>query len=477
LLFTAVLRLPSLNALEGEAKRAPFQRLLGRRVPDHKLFSADTAARSLDSLAHEPLRRLLYDVVWQAERNKAFRDGPVGARRCVALDGWQAFSSYHRRCDHCLTRQVRTAQGEITQYYHSFVVAYLLGKELELVLDFEPLRPADLRRKQGQATDHHDGEQTAALRLLERLHTEFGSFIDLFVLDALYANGPMMTRLSEYDYGAIITVKKETDEPLKDALAIMRVQPSRQSWTDEEKREHIEVWDVDQIKTLDTFKGQVRVVRADVSSIRTGKTTTWCAAVVGARARQLPARTVHRVQRMRWHEENTAFKNGLQSVGSVLAPHPCLSPQARSRDRRAPSLATRLQPDAALRLPAAAALPQTQGPLRHHPRPRRRDGPGRVHREGPRALGAPVRHELKRWRPRPLSVDPRSEAAGNGLQVVAQSRQSTLPKRGPENPPHSLRQSPTGAKPFPTPIPPPGHGAPRPKVRSPCHELARDPPS
>ena len=289
LLFTAVLRLPSLNALEGELRRSPFQRLMGRQAtPGRKLFSADTAARVLDSLEHEPLRRLLYDLVWKAERNKAFRDGPAGARRCVALDGWEAFSSYRRHCDHCLTRQVRIAKTEATQYYHSFVVAWLLGEDLELVLDFEPLRTVDLRRKQGEITDKHDGEQTAALRLLDRLHAEFGSFIDLVVLDALYVNGPVMTRLSEHDYGGIITAKKETDEPLKDALAIMNGQPPSQIWNDDEKQEHIEAWDIDQLDTLTTFKGKARVVRAVVSSDRVGKTTTWCCAVVGARARKLP---------------------------------------------------------------------------------------------------------------------------------------------------------------------------------------------
>lgn len=313
LLFTAVLRLPSLNALEGELKRLPFQRLLGRRAPEgRKLFSADTAARVLDSAEHDPLRRLLYDIVWKAERNKAFRDGPVGARRAVALDAWEAFSSYHRHCGHCLTRKVRTAKGELPQYYHSFVFAWLLGDDLELVLDFEPLRPADLRREDGEVTDKHDGEQTAALRLLDRLHAEFGSFIDLVVLDALYANGPMMTRLTEHDYGGIITVKKETDEPLKDALALMAGQPPSQAWDDVDKKEHLKVWDVDEIETLDTFKGKARVVRAEVSSGRTGKTTTWCAAVVGERARKLPARTVHRLHRARWHEENTGFNQWTQ---------------------------------------------------------------------------------------------------------------------------------------------------------------------
>ena len=38
-------------------------------------------------------------------------------------------------------------------------------------------------------------------------------------VDALYANGPAMTTITGHGYGGIITLKKETDEPLKDAFA------------------------------------------------------------------------------------------------------------------------------------------------------------------------------------------------------------------------------------------------------------------
>ena len=38
----------------------------------------------------------------------------------------------------------------------------------------------------------------------------------------------------------------------------------------------------------------------------------WCAAVVGTAARHLPIRTVHRLQRSRWHVENSAFNQWTQ---------------------------------------------------------------------------------------------------------------------------------------------------------------------
>lgn len=314
LLFTALFRLPSLNALEGELKQTPFQRLLGRSVvtPGRKIFSADTAGRILDTLRHDGLRRLLHRIFGKAERNKVFREGWYAARRAVALDGWEPFCSNKRHCKDCLERTVRTARGEVKQYYHRFVVAVLLGADTEVVLDFEPLRTLDVRLQQGEAADTHDGEQTAALRLMDRLHATYGRFIDLFVLDALYPNGPVMTRITDLGYGAVITLRKETDEPLKEALVLMKDQPPAASWDDPDRREHAEAWQVDGLRTLDTFQGEVRVVRAEVSCQRTGETHTWCAAVIGADIQRLNVRILHKFHRGRWHIENTAFNQWTQ---------------------------------------------------------------------------------------------------------------------------------------------------------------------
>jgi hypothetical protein len=314
LLFTALFRLPSLNALEGELKLPSFQRLLGRSqlTPGRKIFSADTAARVLDSLEHGLVRQVLHGVTGTAERNKVFREGWHAARRAVALDGWEPFCSYKRHCEDCLVRRVKVAGQVVEQYYHRFVVALLLGPDTEIVLDLEPLRTLDLRRQQGETVETHDGEQTAALRLLDRLHTTYGRFLDLFVLDGLYPNGPVMTRITTLGYGAVITLKKESDEPLKEALALMEGKPPATTWDDLERGEHIEACDVDDLETLDTFKGPVRVVRAVASSWRTGETHTWCAAVIGQNIRHLPARILHEFHRGRWHIENTAFNQWTQ---------------------------------------------------------------------------------------------------------------------------------------------------------------------
>src|SRR5207302_4253215 len=111
----------------------------------------------------------------------------------------------------------------------------------------------------------HEGELTAAKRLIDSLHKIYGGFIDAFVCDALYANRPMMTQLTNYGYGGFLVLKKEKDEPFKEALQLWQVEGRCESCDDAERKEQVEFWDVDNIETLDTYQGRVRAVRAVVT--------------------------------------------------------------------------------------------------------------------------------------------------------------------------------------------------------------------
>lgn len=312
LFHAALLRLPSINALEGDLKEADFQQVIGRKpTPDVKAFSAEVVYNVLDKLHIDGLRDGIEDVLWMAERNKAFREGSYGTMRDVAIDGWEPFASFDRHCECCLERKVKVknpATGEVeerVQYYHRYAVAMLLGSVLDVVLDIEPVRNDEARRKDGEDA-HHEGELTAALRLIDKLHARYGTFIDAFVLDALYANGPVMTKLDDYDYGGFIVLKKDDNEPLKEALALWDGQPPCDQYDDVEAKEHIDFWDVDDIDTLDTYKGKVRVIRAVVTH-ECGTRRTWCFALIGKRPRKLGRRAALRTIRARWHIENTGF--------------------------------------------------------------------------------------------------------------------------------------------------------------------------
>jgi hypothetical protein len=312
LFHAALFRRPSINATEGDLKQSDFQKVVGLEPePGVKAFSAEVIYNVLDKLDINGPRSAIEDALWTAERNTAFREGSYGTLRCVALDGWEPFCSYERCCSHCLNREVsvkNSATGEIekrTQYYHRYVVAMLVGPVLDLVLDIEPVLNEEARRDLGEDA-HHEGELTAAHRLIDRLHKTYGTFIDALVLDALYANGPIMTKLDACGYGGFIVLKKDDNEPLKEARALWEGRAPAQRFRDADKKEDIEVWDVDNINTLETYKGKVRVIRAVITH-ESGTRKTWCFGIVGKQARKVGCRAAIKIIRSKWHLENTGF--------------------------------------------------------------------------------------------------------------------------------------------------------------------------
>lgn len=325
LFHSALLRIPSLNALEGDLKESDFQKLIGcQPTPEVKVFSADVVANVLDKLHLPGLQGALEQLVQKAERNKVFREGSYGGLRCVAIDGWEPFASYARHCPQCLVRHVKVKRAggeveEVKQYFHRYVVALLLGPVLDVVLAIEPVLNEEARTDTLGEHAGHEGELTAAYRLLIFLHQSYGSFLDAIVVDALYANGPWMTRLDAYGYGGFIILKKENNEPFKEALALWQGQGPCEIHDDPQSKEHIEFWDTDEIQTLDTYPGKVRVIRARVTKPEHAS-STWCFALVGPRARQVSRRTALKISRSRWHIENTAFHQWIQhwNLGHVF---------------------------------------------------------------------------------------------------------------------------------------------------------------
>ena len=204
LFHTAVLRIPSINASEGDLRESDFQKLIGRQpTPDAKAFSADVVANVLDKLQLQGIRKAIDEVINKAERNKAFRDGCYSALRCVAVDGWEPLFLLRSALPELFHAQgqsgsdARESCEEVEQYYHHYVVALLLGPVLDVVLGIERVLNEEALRDIDPEHEGHEGELTAARRLIDSLHDTYGGFIDAFVLDALYANGPVMTQLTE----------------------------------------------------------------------------------------------------------------------------------------------------------------------------------------------------------------------------------------------------------------------------------------
>jgi hypothetical protein len=309
--FTGLLRIRSFNALEPKLREPSFMRLVGETTEREALASADTMSRVLRGMDLPSVRALSIGIVAQAERNKVFREGWIGAMRYVALDGWEPISSYERHCDQCLVRRVKVKDRdkvvEREQYYHRYVVAMLIDDRFDLALDIEPLLTNDMRPKGAAKNGEHEGELTAAIRLLRRVKQTYG-WIDAVVGDSLYANGPFLTVVQQLRMSAVVIAKKETDEPLKEALALWKSRPGEVA-IDKDAGERLELFDCPALETLDTYDGKIRVVRARITKLGdpAEQPRTWCMLVTGKAASRLTPKQVLAVARARWHIENTAF--------------------------------------------------------------------------------------------------------------------------------------------------------------------------
>lgn len=312
LFLVGLLRIRSFNALDPKLGEATLQHALGILLRGNvsRVCSVDTLAYSLKRMLPETARTALVNAVKKAERNKVFREGWHGALRFVAIDGWEPICSRSRHCEACLTREVSTGKNrekKVTEYYHRFVVALLLDEKIEVVLDFEPIRSMDVRIEEGDTNvTGHEGELTAAKRLVTRLRSTYGRWLDVLVLDALYSNGPFLTLAKELKFGVISVLKNKSHEPLKEAMSLWAGKLPEQILTDTNKAERVRLWSCSGLQTLMTYDGPIRVVRAEVDKQKTGTPHTWCFAVTGA-ATRLSSEKVLAVGRARWHIENTGF--------------------------------------------------------------------------------------------------------------------------------------------------------------------------
>ena len=320
--YTGLLRIRSFNALEPRLSERPFLRLVGAAPEKQRLCSVDTVGRSLCRMDLHSVRAILVSMLHKAERNKVFREGWHGALRYVAIDGWEVFCSRHRHCRECLKRQVKVKDRAgktikvVPEYYHRYAVALLIDERFDLVVDIEPVLPKDLRplvvKGKGPTArlvkaSLDEGELTAGTRLIKRVKQTFG-WIDVVVGDALYANGPFLTTLDSLGLAGVIIVRKEHEEPLREALHLWKGQAPHKTLEDDKAHERIALWDCRHLETLSTYAGKIRCVRGCVTRLKRpdDPPSTWCMLVTGKATRLAPEKVLA-VARARWHIENTGF--------------------------------------------------------------------------------------------------------------------------------------------------------------------------
>jgi hypothetical protein len=299
----------SLNSLEKEVRfPGRLQGVVGRRLP-----SADTVGRVYTQLDSQPLRDMLSAINHQVRRNKAL--GPGGELMFAAVDGHEFFASRKRCCPHCQTRTIQLKDQTVTEYYHRGVVCHLLGHELALPLDLELQRPGE-------------GEETAAKRLLERVFSQYGRFIDVVCGDALYLDAPFINFCLDHHKHALVVIKGDQRLLLQDAQQLFSQRTPGQ-WT--EGRRGVRYWDEEGFTSCEGVSQPLRVLhteetvrhREQISKQEKEETSCWYWASTLSK-NQLSTRLFWRAGHGRWDVENDCFN----MLSTHLALDHCFKHQA-----------------------------------------------------------------------------------------------------------------------------------------------------
>ena len=249
-----VFRLPSFQQLDSELSHSYLQRWIGAE----RAFRDDTLRYSLCGFDLQPLEAMLVEVNRRLKRGKAFDEGRAQGRLVAALDGIEVLSSFSRHCESCLERRVTRKDPagrkiEEIQYYHRAVGCQMVHSAIKPFLAIEWLQPGE-------------GEETAALRLLRRLPGVYGSrFFDILLLDALYAQTPVLELAQQSGWDVVISLKQNSRDLYQSAVRLFARRPPDASFT--EKQDHktyqVQLWDTEGLPFTIDNPEPVRVVRSE----------------------------------------------------------------------------------------------------------------------------------------------------------------------------------------------------------------------
>ena len=356
-----VFRVRSFQQLQAEISHPAFQNWIG--AP--RAFGDDVLRYSLCGFSLPPLEAMLVDINRTLKRNKVFDEGRVQGHIVAALDGIEVLSSYSRCCDACLERRVSVRKGgvkaEQVQYYHRAVACQIVSSPVKAVLAVEWLRPGE-------------SEDAAALRLLHRLPDLYGSrFFDILLLDALYAQAPVLQCAAEHGWELVISLKRNLPELYASAVRLFAHRPPDVEFTEtvRGKTYQGQIWDTPGLPFSIANPQLVRAVRSEEkltqNHYRRGQlqpeTTEhewmW---ITTLKTPAFPPLIVRRVGHDRWKQENNGW-NDLTQNWSLKHGflHACRHrPHLVTDNQPAPSINNAVPPDTSSAAPAHAENPEPQ---------------------------------------------------------------------------------------------------------------------
>jgi hypothetical protein len=283
----------SLHALE-QTRPSPFwRRWLGQELP-----SADSVGRICSRMDLAGVRASMHEVYSHLKRMKAL-EPPVHGLITAVVDAHETTASRRRCCPECCQRTVHTQAGDVVEYYHRYSTLRLVGRNLSLMLDAEPVQPGE-------------DELAASRRLVERVVDQYPRAFDVVAGDAIYANTDWFKFVLAQGKDAVAVLKDNRPNLIADARTLFAALPPSLDESAGKRRRRC--WDSDRFTSWPELAPQVRVVRSletytvrrqlDKQEEELTSDWMWVTTLPIARA---PTRAVVDVGHDRWTIENQGF--------------------------------------------------------------------------------------------------------------------------------------------------------------------------
>ena len=183
---------------QNDTIRANMEQLFGvLKVP------CDTAMRKvldlLDPAQLRPVFKALLAFVQRAKILEAYRY--INGAYLISIDGTEMFHSESVQCDNCC--QSKHGNGKVS-FAHKLLAAVIVHPAQKQVI---PLAPEPIQQQDG--TNKNDCELNAIKRLIADLRREHPHMKIIVLLDGLYAAGPVIELLRDYNMEYIIVAKRK----------------------------------------------------------------------------------------------------------------------------------------------------------------------------------------------------------------------------------------------------------------------------
>ena len=195
------LKYPSLLQFDKDSRSDDMAKNNLRTLYGIKQVPCDTTMRErLDKVEPYFLQKPINKIIATLQRGKILEQYRYFQNYLlVAIDGSGYFSSHQIHCSSCCEKHHQ--DGSVT-YYHQMLAAVIVHPLHKIVF---PLAVEPIQKDDG--ISKNDCEHNAAKRLLVTIHNSHPHLNVIFLLDALYADGPIIRLLKQYGFRFIITAK------------------------------------------------------------------------------------------------------------------------------------------------------------------------------------------------------------------------------------------------------------------------------